>query len=164
MGADVQSFKNVMARWATGIAIITTTHAGEQQGFTANSLTSVSIEPLLISMSVAKTLHAGDLIQQSGMFAVNILKRHQAEWGQIFAGFTDATDRFAGIATTPAPDNGSPLLPDTLGWLACKVHQTLDVGTSTLILGQVTACSHDENGEPLAYFNRQWGHFQPQQA
>ncbi len=165
MAANAQSFKNVMARWATGISVITTAHNGEQQGFTANSLTSVSIDPLLISMSVAKTLYAGELILKSGIFAINILAADQSEVGQVFAGFSDIEDRFSVVQTHTLPGNDSPLIQGALAWMACKVYKKVDVGASTLILGEVTDCAHRDTGTttaPLLYFNRQWGSFQAQ--
>lgn len=157
---EVQLFKNVMSQWATGISVITTYYDGEFTGFTANSFASVSIEPMLISMSVTKELYAGKLIQQSGTFVVNILKQDQVEWGKTFAGFyKDRHNRFDGITYTQA-NNGAPILPDVLAWFACRVYTTIDVGASTLILGEVTDGSVADTGAPLLYHNRRWGTFE----
>lgn len=157
---EVQLFKNVMSQWATGISVITTKYDGELTGFTANSFASVSIDPMLISMSVTKQLYAGQLIQKSGAFVVNILKHDQVEWGKIFAGFyKDHQNRFEGIAYIQA-NNGAPVLPDVLAWFACRVYTTIDVGASTLVLGEVTEGSVAESGVPLLYHNRHWGTFQ----
>lgn len=159
---DAQDFKNVMSHWTTGISIITTAYEGEYRGFTANSFASVSVEPLLISMSIAKTLHTLTLIESSQTFAVNILKAEQADWGKRFAGMMPEFEenRFAGIDVTLS-ENGNPLLPDTLGWMDCTVYKTVDVGASLLFLGEVVG-AQSADGEPLAYFNRQWGGFTPQ--
>lgn len=159
MSLDAQTFKNIMSHWATGISVITTVYEQEWQGFTANSFASVSIEPFLISMSVTKTLYAGQLIQKSGVFVVNILTRDQENWGKLFAGmYPDRENRFENILCTPA-ENGSPILPGVLGWLGCKVYKTFDVGASTLILGEVTEGMIAEETDPLVYYHRQWGYF-----
>ncbi|QPC81170.1 flavin reductase family protein [Phototrophicus methaneseepsis] len=156
---DSQVFKNIMSRWLTGISVITTNYEGEIQGFTANSFASVSIDPFLISMSVGKTLYAGDLIQKSGTFAINILTKDQAEWGKLFAGFySDRENRFENIVYSTTK-SGNPILPGVFAWMDCRIYQTVDVGASTLILGEVTDGSFSVEGEPLAYFHRQWGHF-----
>lgn len=159
MGLDVQTFKNVMSHWVTGISVVTTVYEDEWQGFTANSFASVSIEPFLISMSITKNLYAGKLIQQSGVFAVNILTRDQENWGKLFAGmFPDRENRFENIVCTTA-QNGSPILPGVLAWFGCRVHQILDIGASHLILGEVTEGHLADEGEPLVYYHRQWGYF-----
>ena len=159
MAFDAQTFKQVMSHWASGIAVITTHYQGEWQGFTANSLASVSVDPLLISMSVTKQLYAGELILKSGVFAINILKQGQSEWGKLFAGFVkDRPNRFEGIEVQP-DTHGCPLLPDTVAWLSCKLYKTLDVGASTLLLGEVVDGSVLQGTSPLLYFQRQWGHF-----
>lgn len=160
--ATVDDFKNVMARWTTGISVITTAHEGELHGFTANSFASVSIDPLLISMSVAKSLYALEQIEKSGVFAVNVLKKSQLDWGKRFAGMIEEfrEDRFIGIDVITS-ENGNPILPDVLGWMDCKVYKSIDVGASTMFLGEVTAAHWQDEGEPLAYFKRQWGQFSP---
>lgn len=158
---DPQLFKTVMSRWVTGISVITTAYEGEVQGFTANSFASVSIDPLLISMSVVKSLYAGDLIQKSGTFAVNILTSDQVEWGKLFAGmYKDRENRFENIIYSTT-ETGCPILPGAFGWMGCSVYKTVDVGASTLILGEVQEAGIAEEGQPLAYFQRQWGAFSP---
>lgn len=163
--ATVDDFKNVMSHWTTGISVITTTHEGNMIGFTANSFASVSIEPLLISMSMTKTLRVLPLFEASGTFAINILSAQQANLGMRFAGMLEEfrDDRFQGLSIEQS-ENGNPLLPDTIGYLDCTVYQTVDVGASTLFLGEVQAATVQNEEAPLAYFLRQWGTFQPTTA
>jgi flavin reductase (DIM6/NTAB) family NADH-FMN oxidoreductase RutF len=158
---DNQAFKSIMSRWASGISVITTNHEGEWQGFTANSFASVSINPLLVSMSVAKTLRAGDLIINSGNFIVNILTTKQEELGKLFAGmYKDRVNRFEGFEITLG-QNQCPILPEILAHMECTVYKTIDVGASTLILGEVKNGAWREEGDPLLYYQRQWGYFSP---
>lgn len=157
---DVQRFKSVMSNWASGIAVVTTQSNQEWQGFTANSFASVSIDPMLISLSVTKTLYAGKLIEDSRIFAVNILTQEQEYFGKLFAGMIpDTPDRFAGLECS-TDVNGCPILPGTLAWLSCRVHQIIDLGASKLVLGQaLDGATSDQM--PLLYYQRQWGHFTP---
>jgi len=160
MAVDQQIFKNVLSRWATGITVITTAQDENWQGFTANSFATVSIDPPLITMNVAKRLEAATIIQQTGMFAINILRAEQIQWGKIFAGFTETDNRFENI-DIKLSDGGCPLLPDTLGWLECDVYHMLDVGENLLFVGQVKDAGWTEDdADPLLYFHRHWGKFQ----
>jgi flavin reductase (DIM6/NTAB) family NADH-FMN oxidoreductase RutF len=160
---EAQDFKEVMARWATGISVITAAQDDVWYGFTANSFASVSIDPYLISMSMAKSLHTLEVIQNTGAFAVNVLKKDHAHLGMRFAGMIPELNenRFEGLNATLSA-NGCPLLPDTLGWMDCKVYKTLDVGASILFLGEVTGAQWSAVGDPLVYWNRQWGEFKEQ--
>ena len=161
---EAQDFKEVMARWATGISVITSVEADKWYGFTANSFASVSIDPYLISMSVAKSLYTLEVIERSGVFAVNILRKDHLALGMRFAGMIPEfnENRFEGL-NARLSENGCPLLPDVLGWMDCKVYKIVDVGASVLFLGEVTG-AHWGEGEPLVYWNRQWGEFKPQES
>lgn len=163
MNFDEKQFKQVMSHWVTGISVVTIAHAGEMRGFTANSFASVSVDPLLISLSAAKSLHTLERLLAHGAFAVNILAKEQKALGGIFAGFPPVDDRFEGLDVTMS-ELGNPLLPDVLGWLDCRVYDTVDVGASTLILGEVINGKLYEGREALAYFNRQWGQFTATEA
>jgi flavin reductase (DIM6/NTAB) family NADH-FMN oxidoreductase RutF len=161
MAIDVQTFKNIMSHWATGISVITTFDGDEFLGFTANSFASVSVSPYLVSMSVAKTLYTGDVIQRNRVFTVNILNQYQEEWGKLFAGvYKDRLKRFEGIDVTIG-ENGCPILPDVMGYMECEIYQTVDVGASTLILGEVKNGAFYDGRDPLLYYHRQWGKFSP---
>lgn len=159
MAVEQQAFKNVLSRWATGITVITTADGDNRQGFTANSFATVSIDPPLITMNVAKRLESAAVIRQVGKFAINILRVDQIYWGKVFAGFIETDNRFEGIDVTLS-NGGCPLLPDTLGWLDCEVYHMLDVGENLLFVGQVMDAGWiEEDADPLLYYHRHWGKF-----
>ncbi len=157
---DQQKFKQVMSHWLTGIVVVTTAQQDKMVGFTANSFASMSIDPMLVVITLGKKLSSLEIFQHTDHFAVNILRKDQTELGQIFAGMLPErnADRFGGLDVT-ITDNGIPLLPDTLAWLECKVYERVDVGASVLYLGEVQDCGWAEDAEPLAYYQRQWGEF-----
>ena len=164
MAIDPQTYKQAMAQWASGVTVVTTRLPdGEIKGMTASSFTSVSINPYLILICVAKKLYTHEVLLQSDVFAVNILNNAQAEIAQIFAGMRpDITDRFGyiGYATS---ETGSPILSDVAGWLDCKKYQTIDAGDHTIFIGEVVSAYGASDKSPLIYFNRQWGSFAPNQ-
>ncbi|RIK39941.1 MAG: flavin reductase [Chloroflexi bacterium] len=156
MGIDAQAFKEVMAHWATGVTVVTTMLDGAPVGITANSFTSVSLQPPQVLICVNKSLHTNEAIQRSGFFAVNILSAEQQEWGIIFAGMKpEILDRFEGIDWSSA-ETGAPILPDVLGWLDCRLSHAYDGDDHTIFVGEVAASDARRDGSPLLYYNRGW--------
>jgi flavin reductase (DIM6/NTAB) family NADH-FMN oxidoreductase RutF len=157
---DAQKFKQVMSHWLTGIVVITTADEDRMVGFTANSFASMSIDPMLVVITLGKTLSSLTVFQEAEYFAVNMLSKEQADLGKVFAGMIPErnTDRFAGLDVMHT-SHGAPLLPDTLAWMECRVYQRIDVGASILYLGEVQDAGWSEGAEPLAYYQRQWGEF-----
>lgn len=162
MAIDATQFKATLAQWASGVTVVTTAHDGQYYGMTASSFSSVSLNPSLILICVAKKAHTHDHLIASGAFGVHILAAHQTDLGKRFAGLLpDITDRFAGLAITTR-QTGSPILTDTLAWMDCRIHQTVEAGDHTVIIGEILDSQVAANPTaPLLYFNRQWGHFTP---
>jgi flavin reductase (DIM6/NTAB) family NADH-FMN oxidoreductase RutF len=159
MGVDPEAFKAVMSQWPSGVTVVTTRDADGPHGMTASSFSSVSLDPPLVSVCIARHLHSHDRIADSGVFAVNILDKAQVDLGLRFAGMLEGVEnRFAGIDTTTAP-NGAPLLDGTLGWVDCRVWQAYDGGDHTIFVGEVLAAGSDASAAPLLYHSRSWGQF-----
>lgn len=160
MSLDPDVFKQAMSRWASGVTVVTTrTEDGQNKGITASSFISVSLEPMLVLVSVAKKLYTHELMQQTDNFAVNVLGTQHVEWGKLFAGmYPEVEDRFAHTGYTTAV-TGAPILPTVLAWLDCKTYQIHDAGDHSLFIGQVVAADGNGEGEPLLYSQRKWGQF-----
>src|SRR5690554_1845724 len=160
MQADPEQFKNVLAQWSTDVTVATAVAPdGRWEGITATSFASVSLEPPLVLVCVGKTLVFREAVENSKAFAINILSRHQAQWGLVFAGLVpEITDRFAGIACTTA-QTGSPILPETSGWLDCRLWNTYDGGDHLIFVGEMLAGESSPERAPLLYHNRRWGGF-----
>lgn len=156
MSIDVQVFKNALSNWASGVTVVTTHADGQPVGITASSLTSVSLDPPQILICVSRKLFTNQAIAQSGVFAVNILGTRHLDWGMRFAGMVpELEDRFAGIETHTAA-TGSPILPDVMAWLDCKLSHSFDGGDHTIFVGEVLAAGAGNESEPLLYFKRNW--------
>lgn len=149
-------FKEAMSRFATGVTIVTTKDGDVVHGFTANAFCSVSLEPPLVLVCVARTIRSHDMIGRSGVFAVNILNADQRHLAERFAGLVpDTEDRFEGLTYTVA-QTGSPILPDTLAWVDCRVWAAYDGGDHTIYVGEVMDMGVNGDRPPLLYFRRQW--------
>ncbi|MCC6454292.1 MAG: flavin reductase family protein [Caldilineaceae bacterium] len=159
MAIDPQDFRTTMAQWASGVTIVTSVHNGQRVGITASSFSSLSLEPARVLICVAKRLYTHQVILESQVFAVNILAATQQELGLRFAGLLpEAADRFAGIDVFTA-ETGSPLLPDVLGWLDCRLYAAYDGGDHTIFVGEVVAlgaAGEMEANDPILYYKRQW--------
>jgi flavin reductase (DIM6/NTAB) family NADH-FMN oxidoreductase RutF len=156
VAVDADTFRAVLAQWPTGVTVVTTVRDGVPHGMTASSFTSVSLDPPLVSVCIARHVTSHDLIAAGGVFAVSILGKDQVEHGKRFAGMLDLDDRFADLAVTTAV-TGAPVLPEALGWLDCRVWAEYDGGDHTIFLGEVVAAGTDPSTAPLLYHGRTWG-------
>ncbi|WP_243723344.1 flavin reductase [Actinomadura sp. 7K507] len=155
MGVDSQTFRAVLGQWPTGVAVVTTTTADGWHGMTASSFSSVSLDPPMVLVCLARGIHTHTLVERSGVFAVSILGKDQAGIGHRFAGHTPG-DRFAGQDWTAAP-TGAPVLEDALAWLDCRVAHAYPGGDHTIFVGEVTAAHVPRRTAPLLFHSRAWG-------
>jgi len=159
MGIDAATFRQALGQWPSGVSVVTTVFDGRRHGMTASSFSSVSLDPPLVSICVARGMTSHDLIAAAGSFAVNILARDQVDVGKRFAGLTAGVDdRFAGLDVTTA-ETGCPLLPLVLAWLDCRVRHAYDGGDHTIFVGEVLAAATPRIAPPLLYHSRAWGQF-----
>ena len=159
MAVDSSEFKHVLRQWASGVTVITTFSGEKLIGVTASAFNSVSAEPPLVLVCLNRKLYTHRVIEESGVFAVNILGAGQVEIGKLFAGMVpNVQDRFAGLAYARAV-TGCPLLADTAGWLDCELRHAYPEGDHTIFVGEVAAAHAPDHVEPLVYYNRQWGQF-----
>lgn len=159
MALDPEDFKAVMGQWPSGVTVVTTEDDEGRTGMTASSFSSVSLDPPLISICVARHLPTHERLTRAGKFAVNILSKDQIDDGLRFAGMLkDVTDRFEGIEVHTAA-TGCPLLGGTLGWVDCTIWAQHDGGDHTIFVGQVQAAGVDATAAPLLYHSRSWGQF-----
>lgn len=159
MTVDAQTFKAVMGQWPSGVTVVTTLDADGPAGMTASSFSSVSLDPALVSICIARPLQMHARIEKAGVFAVNILAKDSVDHGRRFAGMLPGvTNRFEGIEVRTAV-TGAPLLTGTLGWVDCKLWAQYDGGDHTIFVGQVQAAGIDPTAAPLLYHSRSWGQF-----
>ena len=158
-GIDAAVFREVCGRFATGVAVVTTLdEAGNPAGMTANSFTSVSLLPPLISVSVDHRADMHRRILRAPTFAVNILEQRQEALSRRFA--DDHPDRFAGVGHHPG-ETGLPLLDGTIASLECERFADHEAGDHTIILGLVVSAAVGA-GRPLLYYRG--GYWDPEQA
>jgi flavin reductase (DIM6/NTAB) family NADH-FMN oxidoreductase RutF len=145
-----KAFRQCLGKFATGVTVVTCTDAAENPcGITANSFSSVSLDPPLILWNIAKVSNSLDAYLNAEFFAINVLSAEQQSLSAHFAKSDHTT--FNGIDYVLS-DSGVPLLPDTIATFHCRTHQTHDCGDHFVIIGEVTAYQSTD-AEPLLFYS-----------
>jgi flavin reductase (DIM6/NTAB) family NADH-FMN oxidoreductase RutF/pimeloyl-ACP methyl ester carboxylesterase len=146
---DPRALRNAFGNFATGVTVITTRQADNTpRGFTANSFTSVSLDPPLLLVCLAKSAHSCEVFATSPHFAVNVLSENQRDLSGLFS--SRVPDKFRQCDWTPG-HAGVPLLAGALAQFACARHTLVDAGDHLVLIGRIEAFSTNE-GDPLGYF------------
>ncbi|WP_170766234.1 flavin reductase family protein [Ruegeria lacuscaerulensis] len=136
---DVRDYRHALGAFPTGVTIVATYDVdGEPWGLTANSFTSVSLEPPVISVCIAKSGRVFPTLSQSDHFAVNILSAEQEDLAMHFA--SDVENRFTD--TDWIPGTATPLIPGASAQLECVVHSWVDADDHEILLGRVINYTH----------------------
>ncbi len=143
-------FRRVCGHYVTGVGVVTAMVEGAPIGFSINSFTSVSLDPLLVSFYAAHTSSTWAQMKHSTTFAVNILSESQHELISVFS--KKGIDRFEGLEWKNARVTGSPLLENTSGWIDCRISQVQDIGDHHLVVGEVVDLHAVSDVAPLAYY------------
>jgi flavin reductase (DIM6/NTAB) family NADH-FMN oxidoreductase RutF len=143
-----RALRNALGRFATGVTVITTrTTSGMLLGVTANSFSSVSLDPPLVLWSLKAEAPSMPGFTDSGCFAINVLGADQQHHSRQFA--TSSADKFEGVDWFPGL-GGCPLLPDCIARFECRTEQAIVAGDHTLFIGRVIRATY-HHGEPLLF-------------
>ncbi len=146
---DPRALRNAFGAFATGVTVITTRQPdGTPRGFTANSFTSVSLDPPLLLVCLAKSAHSADAFANAPHFAVNILAEDQKAISGLFA--SRAPDKFHQCKWTPGHAD-VPILSGTLAQFTCARHRLVDAGDHLVLIGRIEDFATRE-AQPLGYF------------
>jgi len=133
---DPRELRQVFGCFATGVTIVTAfDEVGCPRGMTANSFTSVSLDPPLILVCVATSAPIWTVLAAAQAFSVNVLAEHQRDASQRFA--THSADKFVGIAWTSPATEGGPVLAEVAAHLACRRVREVEVGDHMILIGEV---------------------------
>jgi flavin reductase (DIM6/NTAB) family NADH-FMN oxidoreductase RutF len=159
MTVEPDEFKRVLGHWPTGVSIVAAQPPGDRpRGLTANAFCSVSLEPPLVLVCVAKEADTHHGIADAGAFAVSVLPSDQERLARRFAD-CETLEKFEGVAHHPER-TGAPVLDDALAWVDCRTWATHDAGDHTVYIGEVVAAGAREHS-PLLYYRGGYGRFMP---
>jgi flavin reductase (DIM6/NTAB) family NADH-FMN oxidoreductase RutF len=155
-------FRLALGQFATGVTVVTAERSpGRVHGMTANSFTSVSLDPLLILICVSHNAQLLPMVQQHKRFGVNILKDTQRAMSEYFARTEESAEieKRLGIRYRWT-ENRIPLLENALVNLACTLVDSHPAGDHTIVIAKVGSVEIYE-GEPLLYLRGGYRHVAP---
>ena len=145
---DPRAFRKALGGFLTGVTVVATLQEdGTPRGFTANSFTSVSLDPPLVLVCIAKTAASCPVFSTAAGFSVNVLAEHQTPLSGLFA--SKAPDKFANAAWARGPA-GNPILDDVAVWFDCARHDVIDAGDHIVLVGRVLGFA-ERAVNPLGY-------------
>ncbi|MBE7553865.1 MAG: flavin reductase [Anaerolineales bacterium] len=151
---DSRVFRNTIGLFATGVTVVAVEAEGEVYGMTANAVTSVSLEPMLVLVCVQKEAHLMSFLRQTDGFSINILSEQQQNLSSYFAHMWPHPEP---PAFTFIPWLGGPRLEGAIGAIACRTREFLEGGDHWIVVGRVIGLYRAENpANPLLYYRGQY--------
>ena len=151
---DARSFRDALGRFATGVALVTAAPGGEPAGLIVNSLTSVSLEPPLVSFCPSRNSLTWSRMRRTGRFGVNVLGWQHERYA--IRATPAGADRFAGLDWELGP-GGVPLLKDALACLECETVAEHPAGDHWIVVGCVDNLRISPVDRPLVFFAGAFG-------
>lgn len=151
-------FRSVFRDHAARVVVVTAPGRGAPAGFTATSLTSVSLQPPLVSVAVARSASSWATVSRSERLGVHLLGEDQDWIARNFA--TSGIDRFAEVCWRTAP-GGAPLIEGCAAYLGCQVVQQVPAGDHVLLLARVEEARINQVGSPLIYHDGAYSSVHP---
>ena len=154
---DEGAYRHVMGRLAKGVAVLTTTTSGQDHALTANSLTSVSLDPVLLLVCIETDARFHDAARESGVFGVSILGAHQRSLAAWFATPGRPTPGQMDRAPHHRAESGVVLLDGCLATLECAVRDVHPAGDHSIFVAEVrTARLAADPKAALVHFRGQY--------
>jgi flavin reductase (DIM6/NTAB) family NADH-FMN oxidoreductase RutF len=151
---DVKTaFRNCVGSFPTGVCVVAAEQEGRPAGMTLNSFTSVSLEPLLVLVSLGHGARTLDAVRGAGRFAISMLHRGQRDVALDFSirGGAFPSER------VERTDDGFLLVRNALAYLRCEVDSQVHAGDHDLVIGRVLGFDA-ASGEPLVFHAGRFGH------
>ncbi len=148
---NTKNYREVLGHFATGVTIVMAEIAGDIHGMTANSFTSVSLEPPLILVAVDHKARMLQGISRNRPMTISILKDTQKALSQLFADPNPSRDPFEGLHLERA-QNGIPYLADALAFLAVRITDVYSQGDHDLAICQAEELKTLSHDGPLLFF------------
>lgn len=150
MNLDPRAFRQTMGQFATGVCVVIAQAGADVHAMTANSVTSVSLDPMLLLFCPNKASAMGQALDRIEAFSLNILRDDQQDLSRYFADLWREPDP---PAYRFLPWRGAPRLEACLASLACSVHQVVDGGDHWIVVGRVVELElGPEPRRPLVFF------------
>jgi flavin reductase (DIM6/NTAB) family NADH-FMN oxidoreductase RutF len=145
---DPTRFRDAMGSLPTGVTVVTATGPDGPAGATANAVSSLSLDPMLMLACLDRGSRTLLAVQAANSFAVNVLHAGQESIARAFATKAPVADKWTGIAW--GDREGIPAIDDALAWVACDLRDVIAGGDHVIVTGEVTGLETTE-GDPLVF-------------
>jgi 3-hydroxy-9,10-secoandrosta-1,3,5(10)-triene-9,17-dione monooxygenase reductase component len=143
--------RSLFRRWPTGVSVVVAESGTRRAGLTVNSLVSLSLEPQLVGISLARSASLFEVLREAGEWAVSLLAGNQDHLAQHFARSVPPLVLWDGIAVR---ENDPRLLEDAVGWLLVRTIQEVDAGDHVFFIGEVQSIDRGPGKGSLVYLDR----------
>ena len=150
-------FRGAMRHLTGGVSVITAGRGKDITGMTVTSVTSLSVDPPTLLVSINRDASSFPLIRRHGAFGVNILAADQLDVAERFAGKggLKGADRFAGAQWITSV-SGVPLLVGALSAIDCEVEEIVERHSHGIVIGRVRGINNSARSAALAYWHGQY--------
>jgi flavin reductase (DIM6/NTAB) family NADH-FMN oxidoreductase RutF len=132
-------FTEVMRALPSGVCVVTALGPGGPAGLTASSVSSLSLEPMLMVVGIKSSSSTLAATRATGSFAINVLAAEQADVAMRFASRREGVEKYDGVPHRL--EAGVPVIDDAPAWLVCELQATHREGDHDLVIGRVQAMS-----------------------
>jgi flavin reductase (DIM6/NTAB) family NADH-FMN oxidoreductase RutF len=146
--ASPEEFRAALSAYATGVTVVTAIGQNGPSGATANSVTSLSLDPPMMLACLDRGSRTLTAVRAQGRFGVNALAAGQEEIARRFARKDPEPDKWRGVQWSEA--DGLPRLSGALVWVACELRDLIDGGDHLILTGNVLAADAVD-GQPLLF-------------
>jgi flavin reductase (DIM6/NTAB) family NADH-FMN oxidoreductase RutF len=159
VAGSADALRHVMGHFASGVTVVTALRHGVKHAMTATAVSSVSLVPPLILVCVSRSSRFHTAIMEADTWCVSLLTAEQEPLARHFSNRgRDLLTQFDGVAHTPAPASGTPLIDGALAWMECVTYGRHDGGDHTIVVGELVHASGPATLEgpgrkaPLTYY------------
>jgi flavin reductase (DIM6/NTAB) family NADH-FMN oxidoreductase RutF len=145
--------RSLFRRWPAGVSVVVTEVDGRRAGLTVSSLTSLSLEPPLVGISIAHQASLHELLRDAGTWAASLLSGEQDQLAQHFSRSVPPIALWNGIEVR---DDDTRLLVGAAGWLTARTVDEIRTGDHTLFVGELLAVEEGTAATSLAYVHHSY--------
>lgn len=145
---DPDAFRAAMSGLPTGVTIVTANGADGPAGATANAVTSLSIEPMMMLACLDRGSRTLLAVQAADSFGISVLHAGQEPIARAFATKAPVAEKWSGVAWSQL--DGLPAIDDALIWIACDLRDVISAGDHVIVTGEVRALE-TRDGDPLVF-------------
>lgn len=143
--------RSLFRRWPSGVGVVVAETGGRRHGLTVSTLVSLSLEPRLVGISIARDASLHELLRDAGEWAVTLLAGGQEELAKHFARSVPPIALWEGIAVRP---DDPRLLAGGAGWLVARTVAEHEAGDHTVFVGELVLLEEGTAATSLAYVHR----------